>query len=192
MGREVINVGTTPGDDTGDKLHEGGAKINNMTDEIYAGTWLGATLLQANGGINLGQSDLNHLEEGSNTVTLQGTTTAGSHSYLQNTLYWMRVNNDLFFVLALLVDSIDGAWGGNVEISPLPYPVNNSDHGSVSFSHITRWDFGDYPSLNPTGSKFQVTRQTSSTTGGRDWSNASDFGSGLTVVRLFASGHYRI
>ena len=37
MAKQVINLGTVPGDDTGDNLRTGGDKINDNFDEIYEG-----------------------------------------------------------------------------------------------------------------------------------------------------------
>lgn len=37
MSRQIINIGTVPGDDTGDSLYDGGQKINDNFEELYAG-----------------------------------------------------------------------------------------------------------------------------------------------------------
>lgn len=40
MAQQIINIGTVPGDDTGDKLYIGGDKINDNFTELYAATAL--------------------------------------------------------------------------------------------------------------------------------------------------------
>ena len=44
MAKQIINVGSTPNDGTGDSLRQGAQKINNNFDEIYQSFGDGSSL----------------------------------------------------------------------------------------------------------------------------------------------------
>lgn len=164
---------------------DGAASLNSTTTATG--------LITANGGINFGQSDLNYYEKGTSTLTLVGKTTAGSHAYSDQTLWYSRRGDWVDFQFRITA-TIDGSWAGEVEIQGLPFPAALT--GTIYFDNITRWGYGVNPGDTPTGrifgSNIPIYVLQSGTGAGIKTADASNFGADGTVVRLWGSGGYRV
>jgi hypothetical protein len=84
MSKQVINIGTTPGDHTGDELRDGLIKANSNFDELYASIASPTILLNQTGSFSQGIAAKTWLEKlvivpqlGSPSIKI-GTTSGGN------------------------------------------------------------------------------------------------------------------
>jgi len=68
------------------------------------------------------------------TVTLYGTSTAGTNTYSNNTMTWRLIGDMCFFNLYIILTAKDAAMAGNVYIAGLPYSSRAASAQTTSVS----------------------------------------------------------
>lgn len=108
MAQQLLLLGTTPNDDTGDPLYVGGGKINTNFNEIYEGKYLSEVSLASAATTDIGAST-------SMRLLITGTTTITSFGTSPNRLRFLRFQSALTLTHSGATLSLPG--GVNISVS---------------------------------------------------------------------------
>jgi len=89
--------------------------------------------ITAPGGLIIGHQTLSHYQTGTWTPTLRGSTTAGTHTYAEQSGVYTRIGDLVFVTCRMSISSKDATMAGNILIAGLPFQVESSNDHALSF-----------------------------------------------------------
>jgi hypothetical protein len=124
---------------TVDTITTAAASVTVSKDVVLAAT----KKITAPGGLVIGHETLDYYDEGTWTPTLAGSTTAGSHTYAEQSGVYTRIGDLVFVTARISVSSKDAAMAGNILITGLPFTVEASNDHALAFGQVGGITFTD-------------------------------------------------